>query len=274
MIGYAPALKEALKANYQGNVMNSRFAEFDRYVGECIKEPNSEKDSCYHRGYAGRLYERCMEHAGSLMRPVEADRVIALVHPLCLFLNERELLAGGKEKEAHQYLDRLMLLLNNKPEGFGVVLFEMAQHYAAATSLLAEQGLIDQVAFTIYLEGQPMDHSAISNLRHKEVFIGGAYNGLCLGKLIDKITKDVPAEKIYALTDIIVEAPWDKKNEGKLIWPENIRGVYGEYFDDPNKLTVANLIERRNDSPMILSDMVAALGQNHAEIPSRAAPKR
>ena len=90
----------------------------------------------------------------------------------------------------------------------------MAHHYAAATSLLLEEQLIDTVVFTHYDRGSALNYEPLRTFSHKDIFLAGGYKGYKKGRCIDGSLSQLynlanSGGQIYAVSDLIINSPDD-----------------------------------------------------------------
>jgi len=138
--------------------------------------------------------------------------------------------------EADQYLHNLLNFLkaNQRNPGVTVVALEIAHHYAAATSLLLEQGLIDQVLFTEYNRGSLLEVDELGKFRKDTLFFAGGYNGRCLKVSIDEMREVRDLDKSTFLSEEIlkrIKERFPSQAEGK---PGSIWAIRDLIINSPN----------------------------------------
>jgi hypothetical protein len=121
---------------------------------------------------------------------------------------------NGIRKEAGEYLETLLkfLNLNRDRSKVGIVALETVHHYAAATSLLVEKGLIDQVIFTVYDNGCPLKKDELRKYEKDEIFFGGGYNKRCLSTSIREMKARSSSRRIWAIKELVINSPRDYSN--------------------------------------------------------------
>ncbi len=250
---YDPKLKDRFPANNSSSdiVLNERFAEWNGHIEENLISKNRFLNPIpkYETEEATELLRVCQEHVKENKRPIEADIVIILGHPLYLLLTHMDRVKTPLiRKEVDEYTNKLFTLLGKTPphDRVGLVILETLHHYAAATSLLLELGLIDKVIFTLYDEGIPLDSSELEEFNDKVIFVGGNYNKRCLEYSIKEIKKIVNSEEqIWAIYDLILNAP--KKNS-KTLKPKRIytgsKYSTDRYFPDTRVISLNEVMKR------------------------------
>lgn len=164
----------------------------------------------YRYGEHNALLKACQEHRNKLEKPLNKDNVLLIAHPFYLFLGEYFIIDPCDRKDAEKYKQNLLKVFSPDfpRDRINLVLFETAHHYAAASSLLLEEGLVDKVFFTSYGSGKLLESEWEHFIAYgnRKFFIGGSYNGLCItGSFIQtsKIAKPVE-EKNFAVQDLIL----------------------------------------------------------------------
>ena len=108
------------------------------------------------------------------------------------------------------YLDNLFYVMNSSVrKDLNIVLFDTVHHYAAASSLLLERGLVDRVVFSQYDSGAPLDEEQFAFPGTKNIFVAGGYNRLCLASSSSYIKKNNFKKNIFAIKDMIINPPQD-----------------------------------------------------------------
>lgn len=224
MINYDANLGTRIGAtNNSGSpVFNGRFLQFRANIEDNLR--NRVGNRMYNGSVESEVLKFCMEHAKAYEKPLNGKDAVVLVHPFYLHLSHMQYLASDSVKrDAEVYADNLMKLLkSNLPrDRLNLVVLETAYHYAAATSLLLENGLVDRVVFTEYDSGSVLDGKDIDELKDKRVFFGGGYNYRCLSSGIDDI-KDAGAKELWAIKDLCLNSPQDER---KTLWPGKIKNI-------------------------------------------------
>jgi hypothetical protein len=115
------------------------------------------------------------------------------------------------EKDAEKYLDTLIkfLQMNQENSQVDVVILDTIYHYAAASSLWLEAGMVKDVIFTEYDGGAPIVLNEFGRFIEKQILFGGGYNGLCLANSIDCALYFMPSDNIWAIRDLVFRNPRD-----------------------------------------------------------------
>jgi hypothetical protein len=189
--------------NSTGVMLNERFMPWEERVVSVLDMPGIDTNIRLTRALHGRvveslflkyhydpdktLFDNCKSHADDFEQPLISDTLVTLVHPFYMHLcNMRRVKEHSLEEDADRYLDRLKSFLGklqkmpSRADSLGVVLFDTAHHYAAVTSRLVEEGLIDKVIFTEFGVGNPKDLTDLVPLRDKTIYVAGGYNNKCL----------------------------------------------------------------------------------------------
>ena len=210
---YDPSLKDRLPANSDNPlVLNRNFGKWNDYLAVDLKERPECSEDRYTRGKERELLKECQDHADYHNRPIHARNVAVLVHPFYLALTEMDQVDSDvKREQAKEYLDNLGILLNSRRDRRSIqtVALETAHHYAAATSLLLEHGLIDRVVFTEYDRGKPLNSTDISDLSGRKIFMAGGYLGRCFRHAYNALNIVLPESNILGIRDLIINSPRD-----------------------------------------------------------------
>ena len=174
---YDPGLGMRLNSNSckTGAVFNRTFEGWSSTVESGLMGGSKELK---YVGHHKRLLKKCQRHAKSYATAKDTDNVLMMVHPFYMYLSHMNHLKGSQHKEAEDYLNNLFDLLARLPrEKTSPVILETAHHYASTTSLLLEQGMIDDVIFTLPHQGYPVNDKDLKRYKGKTIFIAGGYNG-------------------------------------------------------------------------------------------------
>lgn len=224
MLSYDPILREKLPAtNTSGVLLNAAFAEWQKEIAERCDDPQ-KGTSRYYYSEEKRLFEACKKHAASYNQLLPGNRVVILTHPFYMYLTHMEWLSDCFRTDAKEYLDTMVDFLMSPERRVPIVLFESVFHYAAASSLLLEQGLVDRVIFTEGDGGYPLCYDDLDQLKSKEIYFGGAYNGRCLYHSISAVKQSVHYTSLFGISDLILNSPQDENTE---LWkPKQVDGLY------------------------------------------------
>lgn len=209
---YNNNLKYKLPANNDSSevVLNSNFSEWTNHITKNVIYPDKDANKRYEEGSDKELLVLCKNHAMKYQQPKGGENTIMLTHPLYLHLTHMNKIQNERvRKEVDDYLDNLLGLLNlyhDSPK-VNVVLLETIHHYAAATSLLVENGFIDRVIFTLYQRGELLDTDEFTEFEGDNIFWAGGYNDLCLTTSIQDMTDKTSSEKIWAIDELVLNSP-------------------------------------------------------------------
>jgi hypothetical protein len=230
---YDETLREKLDAtSSSGYVLNERFVEWEDLVGMMTEAKIYAGEFGYNSEDCNGLFLRAKKHAEEHKKPIESENVLTVVHPLYSHLNHMHDLNSGTRAELNQYFEKLMGFLRGNFD-VGVVLLDTLQHYAAATSLLLEQGLVDQVVLTEYGRGTPVDEYELEFLSDKPLFFVGGYNGACLEWAIISARKKTEG-KIWAIQDLVVN--------GHTKYTHSLRPIMIRGVDDEKTITLDDFL--------------------------------
>jgi hypothetical protein len=207
--------------------VNNRFMYLARHIEDNLSERSKKKHiarlaangvrcsskdiDMYAKGEYKTLKAACQKHRREFARPLTTPEVIVLVHPFYLTLSHMSEISARQQAEAAVYLDDLTLLLDTaqQTKAIDVVVLETAHHYAAATSNYLEQGAVTDVIFTQFDSGDPLKINDLRKLRSKVIYIGGGYDGRCLGSALINLDYIVGNANTYAITGLTLRSPRD-----------------------------------------------------------------
>jgi hypothetical protein len=137
-------------------VLNGSFREWAPHVEKNLRD-RSSADWRYTQGLDKKLLRICLDHSNAYEITNTCENTLMLVHPFYLHLSQMYRIRNQHMKdEAEGYVETLVGLLRRRDKSrVGVTVLETIHHYVAVTSLLLEQGLIDQVIFTTFDDGIP-----------------------------------------------------------------------------------------------------------------------
>jgi len=205
-------LKDKLHATNDSDdiVLNSNFSDWNEHVSRNLNIRSATGGIRYERGSDKKLLDLCREHAQNYQTAKLGKNTIMLTHPFYLHLSHMDELGNDNvRKEVGEYLNILLGFLNLRSDNSkaGVVVLETIHHYAAVTSLLLEKGLVDQVIFTLYDYGCPLDTDELRLYGRDEIFFGGGYNQRCLTESIRKMKKKISSGDIWAIEELMLNSP-------------------------------------------------------------------
>lgn len=238
---YDVGLKDRLAANNDKSdvVLNVAFRDWTDLIAHNLNERNPHGGDDYSFGKDKDLLALCREHAQAYAVNAERKSNIVLTHPLYMHLSHMDEIRTEKVRcEADAYLDRLLGFLNSRKErpDIGVVVLETLHHYAAATSLLLENGMVDRVIFTEYDCGCPLDPSELDGIDARGIYLGGGYNGRCLECSIKRMRRRIGPEHLWAVQELVLNSPQDYT---QTLLPESVYGL-----DDSRMITFDELLRR------------------------------
>ncbi|MFH1771181.1 MAG: hypothetical protein ABH828_06535 [archaeon] len=213
---YDPIIRRKIKGNYDGKaVLNKMFEDWDEFISYIIPNKGDEDGFRHIKVSEAKLLNQlkndCIAHENNYANEINNNMVLSLTHPLYLFFNdERSRFKNEKlNRQALRYFNNLITLLNNVPrDKVSVVMFETPDHYAAATSLWHEQGLVDRVYFTGYDTGEMTNVDILDELNNKKVVITGGYNEECLdGTLENTVRAGNSIQNIWAIKPLVIDTP-------------------------------------------------------------------
>ncbi|HLE06467.1 MAG TPA: hypothetical protein VI790_03875 [Candidatus Nanoarchaeia archaeon] len=220
------AIKDLIQTNNEITI-NKEFEDITDYLKECIKERESQGNERYRKEEDKKLLKKCEEHIKKFETRIKTNKIIILTHPLYLHLSHFNFLKNETtKKEANDYTQKLIKLLSERDkEKTGLIILETLHHYAATTSLLLEQGLIDKAIITEYDAGTPLNEYLLEEFFDKTIYIGGGYNEKCLKASMRSILRmKMPNEhEVYAVKDLIIDSPFEYPQSIK---PRRIDGIH------------------------------------------------
>ena len=214
---YDPGLRDRLPATSDHPVvLNDRFMDWEEQIAGSLKpRRTTETSRRYGNPKEQELLRACQEHAAEHSRPTSARSLVGLVHPLYLQLSHMDCLTDSTRPEVKEYLDRLTGFLEScrAREDVGLVLIESLPHYAAASSLLLEEGLVDQVVFTERDRGKLLYKEDMEFFIDRQLFVAGGYNERCFSKFAGDANRAFAEEgsgELLVIKDLVLDSPRDK----------------------------------------------------------------
>jgi len=209
-------------------VFNREFERWQQHISDHLLNRDSPV-SDYSDATQSELLEAARQHAASYQRPTNSPRWVTITHPFYVFLTDADSLTKLKSiYDAERYLDLLISLLTSgiQRQRANIVVFETLHHYAAATSRLLEQGIIDRVIFTEYDHGRPLDSSELGG--NRAYYSCGGYNGKCFKSSLGAIwhaTRDV--SRMAVIGNLVLESPYGGRarlvpTAREIVWPYGI----------------------------------------------------
>ncbi|MFA5405966.1 MAG: hypothetical protein WC307_01255 [Candidatus Nanoarchaeia archaeon] len=192
-------------------LFNPLFNDYANLIQTSIKERNKNRDDKYTSSSNRELLRLCESHARDFKVPIKIKDVIMLVHPFYMHLSHKDCIKDDEKGDADNYFhDIINLLRNHNKKKIGIAIMETLHHYAATTSLLLEEGLINEVIITEYSNSKPINNNSLSNFKNKNIFLGGGYNGRCLLSAI-LLIKNIHPKQLWGIKDLIINSPKDDK---------------------------------------------------------------
>ncbi len=214
---YHSQLKELLGGNNSDSniALNRHFTDWQTTIEDNLKVRCSWKTNYDFDEEEKALFRYAREHREHFQQRITADEVLVLVHPLYLPLTHMHLLkTDQQQEEVNTYLEQLLDVLERvkQKKQQQVVVLETLYHYAAATSLLMENGLASGIVFTLYDRGKLHSTDNLETVRQKKLFVGGAYNDCCFSKGLEEIGTVTSGENIRVIPEFIFDHPEDAKS--------------------------------------------------------------
>lgn len=188
------------KRNYNANKREQR-----RHIFQKIRDVDIKR---YRMEPAKSLYDACMTHARLHSNSLDKPKTIHLTHPFYLSLSHTKYLKNRNvNEEAKANVSETIDLLTSPNKQANIVLAETVHHYAALTSLLLEQNVIDRVYFTEFDTGEPMNAANLYLFSDKDIYATGSYNGRCFQESLKAFDKTIGAPKI--IKETVLNAPFE-----------------------------------------------------------------
>ena len=250
---YDPQLRQILPANNGNNniVLNTEFGRWEKYIDARIRTTsdlpnrNGYRVPGDHEGFEKLCIGHVQLHQGS----VTSSRVMVLVHPFYQFSGHMRGVRGREHYQAAiAYLKRLTSFLKSRPPQnvMGVVALESMPHYAAVTSRLLEEGMVDRVIFTRDNYGFAHSPQELRVFGGKTLFYGGLFNGVCVSEAIFELEhrteelfsgeREVP--KVFAVMDIMLNA----NNQGEGVKPTEFIDVGRKKLPKECQITLDEIV--------------------------------
>jgi hypothetical protein len=263
-------LADRLGTDCRGLVLNPLFLRWQNLIEQQILSLSNPLGDEYTKSpEAKALYETCLSHAADCACGELPENNILIVHPLFSALDDFDIISGTHLEAQHKsYMDNLFFAFGHaRQAGYGLVLFETAQHYAAATSLLSERGVFDRVVITASNQGYTITEdiaNELSFLFGKRLHMAGLYNGVCLASICSMVLKYglcFPKDML-AIKELILDPPCTLEYDplekkviprptSTIIPEEIIRTDYSGYrgttqrFEPPNIVSLQELFTDR-----------------------------
>jgi len=250
ILHYHPQLKELFRGNNPNSdvALNKSFADWQTLIERELKVRCGWKENYDSNEEEKALFRYAQEHRRHFQQDITANEVLVLVHPLYLPLTHMHLLKTNQQREeVNVYLRQLLDILERVKEKQQqqVVILETLYHYAAATSLFLENGLVGGTVFTEYDSGRLYPTDNLKRIKQKKLFVGGAYNRCCLKKGLKEIETVTTGEDMMVIPEFIFDHPEDAerstlKSQQVIFDNGSIQGI----IPPKRHLSIEDLIKR------------------------------
>ncbi|MBN1792569.1 hypothetical protein JW826_02700 [Candidatus Woesearchaeota archaeon] len=216
---YDPLLSQKLGLGTRsddGPLLNSCFGDWTYRLNEVLASKDYGLDRNYRKSPDREIFAVCRKHAAKYANPKPGKDAVLLTHPFYLSLaHMNRIHTPEAERDLDAYESALMRLLEVKraSDSFELVFLETAHHYAGATSLLLEQGTVDDVIFTRCDSGQLMDSKDLRRFEGVNVYFGGGYNNRCLTSSLDDFVSENGMGRLWLLRELLLNSPLDCLHE-------------------------------------------------------------
>lgn len=153
---------------------NSKFLKYEKRITRVFLNSSSK----VYSEFDSSLLEDCLEHSLKYSKNIKGNKIIGLVHPFYTGLSEMDCLNPFMKITYKKYINNLKKLFDKKNKE--IVIFDTIHHYAAITSRLLEEGIVDKVIITENDRGNLMNKKEGKIFNNKTIFLGGGYSGRCL----------------------------------------------------------------------------------------------
>lgn len=240
-----------VKRGVKGPVFSEEFSlGFGRYLTKALvrdedfdeNSPNYCGDDYSALKVSRELLDVCNAHVEESTKIKESnpEAYLVLVHPFYLHLSHEHYLEDRTRKQAIEYTNRLGLVLNSRldRERLGIIVLDDIHHYAAATSLLLEQGRVDRVIFTKCDSGYILNKGDLDFMADKEIYLGGLYSGTrrAVQAVASQLNLVTSPEQVLQINGLMLSSP---QNNPLSLEPEKITSFaetepvkIGNFLDD------------------------------------------
>jgi len=219
-----------LPGNIESIVINPEFSRWEEDIRYNLDPANDIDEESYTSEKDLALFKEVKKHIKAFTKPINAENIISLTHLFYLHLSNMNLVRTEQIKnDANEYLNNALWLfgMNLPKDKVNIVAQETLHHYAAATSLFVESGVIDYVILTGAHSGCPVDGAGhliddpdyypyrandkeLDVLSGKRIFSGGAYNHNCLMVNNGFVGKKARTNDFWVIHDLIINKPNEK----------------------------------------------------------------
>ena len=210
-------------SNSDGRVFNSNFKQWRTHIERNLDILSKKAGSKYADSPDNKLFQICCEHVKFYESPCNNNSKVFLVHPFYLPLTQfRQFTTIATRRHTRKYLDNLVKLLESRTDRkkYEIVALDTLHHYAASTSLLLEKGLIDNIIFTRYDSGIPVDIKELSKYFNKKIIFAGGYNKKCLSDSIYCTRRY--SNDLWGIPELILNSPRYHKY---VLKPKSVHGL-------------------------------------------------
>ncbi len=195
-------------------LLNSNFRNWERHVASVVLDRGIYGSGKYREKPDSDILEGALGHIQKYQKPLNAPNIITLTHPFyAIFSHLNEIRPRKVYADFfREYGQLIRNLLINRPFGdkANLVIFETLHHYAAATSRLLEEGLIDAVFLTEWDTGYLLESKDLDPLKDRTFFSGGAYYNKCLWASLTELNKAVTDKsKLHVVKELVAKSPQD-----------------------------------------------------------------
>ncbi len=219
---YDTRLREWFPSNTERHklVMNKEFVKWDSQIKEKL---------CTRKGSHGYFDEAdllwaCQDHIDEHSKEIVGEEVISLIHPFYLSLSHmRHISTDATKEDLGHYIQNIRKLFDKKPRE--IIVLDTIHNYAAITSKLLEEGFVDKVILTYFMDGYPLRREKLKILNNKKNFIGGGYYSntyhRCLNQALKCMKQSRTRRDIWLIKDLVLQSP----QETKQLFPDKIKGI-------------------------------------------------
>lgn len=197
---------------------------WDAYIQINALNRVSSSGRRYETGLDKELLKYCQKHSHAQRKATSGENIVMLVHPFYTQLSHSNQIPSVMEPQLAAYTVKLnnFLRMNRDESDVGFVLVDTLHHYAARTHSLVDEKLVDDVIFTEYDSGEPLNPWELSLFAKKETFFAGGYNGICLTDFIEKMRNFTLKENCWAIRELALESPVFSRED---FVPKRVYGV-------------------------------------------------
>lgn len=206
--------------------LNPKFLQWKSHIEDNLSDRGISGKNSRHNYYPEKeLLCLCGDHAEKHGEFRNAKNYVILTHPFYFELSppaDYEI-DDNLKSQSKRYMENLnfFLNLNREYSDTGILAFETLHHYAAATSILLEKGILDNVIFTEHDNGKALDDIYFSMFKDKQLFFCGGYNKRCLTDSINQVQNNLNGNaEFLGIKDLCLNPP-----EQCSLIPEDVKGI-------------------------------------------------